>query len=223
MGGTLLGWRTVCAVEINPKARRTLLDRQRDNVLPRFPIWDDIKTFDGCAWRGYVDVISGGFPCIDISSAGKRAGIEGEHSSLWMDMARIIREVRPHYAFVENASSLTARGLGTVLRDLAEMRMDARWGVLGANDCGLPHRRKRMWLVAYPQRSQCGQESYGRSIGRVGRIIKPVSWDRDWLAIFTGARGTRDGVARNVDRTDTIRNGQVPAVAANAFRILQPY
>lgn len=221
LGGKLLGWRTVCAVESNPKARGTLLARQRDGFLSRFPIWDDVRTFDGSQWRGHVDVISGGFPCADISSAGKRAGIEGSQSGLWVEMARIIREVRPRYAFVENSSALTARGLGTVLGDLAEMGMDARWGVLGADDCGFQHRRKRTWIAAYSQRCQCGEEPYSRPTGRVGRIIKPISWDRDWLAIFTGVRGARDGVARNVDRTDTIRNGQVPAVAANAWRLLQ--
>lgn len=221
LGGKLLGWRTVCAVEVAPNARRVLLDRQRDDVLPRFPIWDDVRTFDGRHWRGHVDVISGGFPCTDISAAGKGAGIEGTQSGLWVEMARIIREVRPRYAFVENSSVLTSRGLGTVLGDLAEMGLDARWGVLGADDCGFPHRRERIWIVADSQRSERGEEPHDGARRRMGRLIKPTAWDRDWLSVFTGVRGARDGLARNVDRTDTIRNGQVPAVAANAWRLLQ--
>src|SRR6478609_5850904 len=111
LGGILLGWRTVCAVELDPYARGTvLLGRQRDGVLPRFPVWDDVTTFDGNPWRGHVDVVTGGFPCTDISVAGKGAGIGGEQSGLWSHMARIIGEVRPRYAFVENSPALRTRG-----------------------------------------------------------------------------------------------------------------
>lgn len=148
LGGLLLGWRTVCAVEIDPYARSVLLARQNDGTLAPFPVWDDIRTFDGTAWCGAVDVVSGGFPCQDISAAGNGAGLEGERSGLWVEMARIIREVRPRFAFVENSPMLTSRGLGTVLGDLAEMGFDARWGVLGADDCGAPHMRKRIWIMA---------------------------------------------------------------------------
>ena len=96
LGGRMLGWRTVCAVEIADYPRRVLLQRQQDGVLGQFPIWDDVTTFDGTAWRGKVDVISGGFPCQDISCVGKGLGIEsGKRSGLWKEYARIIREVRP--------------------------------------------------------------------------------------------------------------------------------
>jgi len=82
LGGKLLGWRTVCAVEINPYARKVLLARQRDGILEPFPIWDDITTFDGTPWRGAVDVVSGGFPCQDISAGGNGVGSEGKKSGL---------------------------------------------------------------------------------------------------------------------------------------------
>jgi DNA (cytosine-5)-methyltransferase 1 len=107
LGGKLLGWRTKCAVEIDPYARKVLLARQRDGILEPFPIWDDVCTFDGTPWRGKVDVVCGGFPCQDISAAGKGAGITGERSGLWGEMARIIGEIRPKYAFVENSPMLT--------------------------------------------------------------------------------------------------------------------
>ena len=148
LGGKLLGWRTVCAVEWEPYPASVLCARQNDGLLPPFPIWDDIQTFDGNPWRGIVDVVSGGFPCQDISAAGKGAGIDGERSGMWGEMARIIHEVRPRFVFVENSPMLTSRGLGRVLGDLASMGFDARWGVLGAADVGANHQRDRIWIVA---------------------------------------------------------------------------
>jgi len=149
LGGHLLGWRTVCAVECNPYAAAVLAARQNDATLAPFPIWDDVRTFDGRLWRGRADVLSGGFPCQDISSAGKGAGVTGERSGLWAEMARIIREVGPRFVFVENSPLLVSRGLGVVLGDLAAMGYDAQWGVLGAVDAGAPHKRERIWLVAH--------------------------------------------------------------------------
>jgi len=148
LGGKLLGWRTVCAVEWEPYPASVLAARQNDGLLPPFPIWDDVQTFDGKPWSGIVDVVSGGFPCQDISAAGKGAGIDGERSGMWGEMARIICEVRPSYVFVENSPMLTSRGLGRVLGDLASMGFDARWGVLGAADVGANHQRDRIWIVA---------------------------------------------------------------------------
>ena len=105
--------------------------------------------------------LSGGFPCQDISAAGKGAGIDGKRSGLWSEFARIICEVRPRYAFVENSPLLTSRGLDRVLGDLAEMRDDAGWCVLGANDVGAPHRRKRIWIVATDADGQRELQSQG--------------------------------------------------------------
>ena len=147
LGGHLLGWRTVCAVEWEAYPASILVARQNDKILPPFPIWDDVQTFDGKPWRGIVDVVSGGFPCQDISSAGKGAGIDGERSGMWKHMARIIGEVRPRYCFVENSPMLTSRGLGTVLGDLASLGFDAEWGVLSAADVGANHLRERIWIV----------------------------------------------------------------------------
>ena len=151
LGGKLLGWRTVCAVEINDYARRVLMARQDDGCFEPFPIWDDVTTFDGRPWCGLVDVISGGFPCQDISLDGKGAGLEGLRSGLWKQMRRIVGEVRPRYVLMENSPALTLRGLGTVLGDLAALGYDARWGVLGAHHAGAPHFRDRIWIVAHAQ------------------------------------------------------------------------
>jgi len=148
LGGILCGFRTVCAVEIDDYARRVLMARQDDGCLPAFPIWDDVRTFDGGPWRGVVDIITGGFPCQDISIAGPGAGLEGERSGLWREMRRIVGEVGPRFVIVENSPALTYRGLHEVLGDLAAMGYDARWGVLGAVHAGAPHRRERIWIVA---------------------------------------------------------------------------
>ena len=148
LGGKLLGWRTVCAVEWEPYPASVLCARQNDGLLPPFPIWDDVQTFDGRPWKGIVDVVSGGFPCQDISAAGGGAGITGTRSGMWTHMARIISQVRPKYAFVENSSMLTVRGLGTVLGDLSEIGYDCKWLVMGAADVGANHQRDRIWIVA---------------------------------------------------------------------------
>ena len=147
LGGHLLGWRTVCAVEWEKYPACVLAARQNDGLLPTFPIWDDVQTFDGKPWQRIVDVVSGGFPCQDISAAGKGDGLDGERSGMWKEMARIIGEVRPKYTFIENSPMLTFRGLERVLADLAQMGFDAEWGVLSAADVGANHQRERIWIV----------------------------------------------------------------------------
>jgi DNA (cytosine-5)-methyltransferase 1 len=88
LAGKLLGWRTVCGVERDAYCAAVLAERQNDGLLEPFPVWSDIESFDGRPWAGRVDVVSGGFPCTDISLAGKGAGIGGPESGLWREMAR---------------------------------------------------------------------------------------------------------------------------------------
>ena len=165
LGGVLLGWRTVCAVECDRYAADVLLARQNDGSLAPFPIWDDVRTFDGRAWRGCVDVVSGGFPCQDISSANPNPkGIDGERSGLWRDYQRIVRDVRPAFVFVENVPAITARGLGRVLGDLAALGYDAEWCVLGADDLGANHHRERLWVLAHATDSNRGR-CEGKRVG----------------------------------------------------------
>ena len=265
LGGALLGWNTVGAVEIEPSARGMLLARQRDGVLPHFPIWDDVCSFDGRPWRGLVDVISGGFPCQDISCAGKGEGIGGARSGLWAEMHRIICEVRPRYAFMENSPMLTSRGLGRVLGDLAESGYDAAWCVLGAADVGAPHRRNRIWIlarksgrdVAHADGSGRNEEHYeagesGEALGapseqqsgRTGGCADAVpytdvpgceeQWRGEpdeaqhattecggWWSAEPNVGRVADGVAARVDRLKALGNGQVPLVAACAFKFLE--
>jgi DNA (cytosine-5)-methyltransferase 1 len=222
LGGLLLGWRTVCAVEYNAYARSVLLARQNDGTLTPFPVWDDVRTFGGKPWRGRIDVVSGGFPCQDISVAGKGAGITGERSGLWKEMARIIGEVRPRYAFIENSPILTKRGLDTVLCDLAKMRFNVAWIIVGPGNFGAAHRRERIWILADAKRDEQPREkSCIRKIGRMGWKHESMATHRNWESALCEFRGMDDVMARSVDRTDCIRNGQVPFVAATAFNLLR--
>jgi DNA (cytosine-5)-methyltransferase 1 len=99
---------------------------------------------------GQIDVICGGFPCQDISLAGKGAGLSGERSGLWFEYLRIIDEVGPRWVIIENVSALRSRGLSTVLQNLSEIGYDAEWHCIPASYVGAPHRRDRIWIVAYP-------------------------------------------------------------------------
>jgi DNA (cytosine-5)-methyltransferase 1 len=141
------GFKTVAFCEIDPFCRRVLAKH-----WPEVPCYDDVRTLtaarlaaDGIA----VDVICGGFPCQDVSFAGKRAGLEGARSGLWSEYGRLIGELRPRFVIVENVPGLLSLGMGTVLGDLSALRYDAVWDCVPASAVGAPHRRDRMWLVAY--------------------------------------------------------------------------
>ena len=226
LAGHLLGWRTVAAVEIEDYPRRVLLQRQADGFLPRFPIWDDIRTFDGKPWRGKVDVITGGFPCQDISAAGKGVGLDGERSGLWGEMARVICEVRPSYAFIENSPMLTIRGLDRVLCDLAKMGFDAQWGVLGAADVGAKHQRDRIWIVAKlaPPPFEMAYTNNTKRRRECRRFWSVQKCNQEWNShtTFNQPEPLRmvNGVAHRVDRLKCAGNGQVAFCAATAWKLL---
>lgn len=225
LGGYLLGWTTVCAVERDAYAAQVLAQRQNDGILKPFPVWSDVTTFDGKPWRGIVDVISGGFPCQDISIVGKGAGIEGERSGLWSEFARIIGEIRPSYVYIENSPMRTVRGLDSVVCELTKMGYDAEWGCVSASDCGACHSRERIWIVAHADsiRLQGGAISGGGGKSRawpneqLPRLLSANTWLGKAKA---GEYGSSDGLANWVDRTKAIGNGQFPLVAKAAFNIL---
>jgi DNA (cytosine-5)-methyltransferase 1 len=225
LGGHMLGWRTVCAVEIDPYAASILVARQNDGSLHPFPIWDDVRTFDGRPWRGAVDVVSGGFPCQDISVAGTGRGLDGERSGLWREFARIVGEVAPPRVFIENSPRLRTLGLATVLGDLAAMGYDAAWGVLGADAVGAPHQRKRMWIVgnlAHANGERCEERDPAPGLRSLGQ--RPGSGSEAWWGRDPADGGTEPlvgrvahGVAHRLDRLRATGNGQVAAVAALAW------
>ena len=145
------GFETVAFCEIEKFPRKVLAKH-----WPDVPCYDDVRTLtaerlaaDGIA----VDVICGGFPCQDISTAGKGAGLAGERSGLWSEIARLVSELAPRFVIVENVAALLSRGLGDVLGDLASLGYDAEWHCIPASAIGAPHRRDRIWIVAYPGHS----------------------------------------------------------------------
>jgi DNA (cytosine-5)-methyltransferase 1 len=135
-------------VEIDPFCRAVLAMH-----WPQVRRYEDIRTVVGAELEP-VDVLCGGFPCQDISFAGRGGGIDGARSGLWGEFDRLIGLLRPAYVVVENVAALLTRGLGRVLGDLAARGYDAEWDCLPASAFGAPHRRDRLWLVAYPQRAE---------------------------------------------------------------------
>jgi len=210
----LLGHTTVCAVEIEPYCRKVLLQRQRDGILPKFPIWDDVRTFDGKPWKGRVDRIAGGFPCQDISPArsnnhinGEIKGLSGARSGLWSEYKRIIGEVEPDFVDIENSPQLRTRGLNIVLT----------WGVLGVRQLGADHIRERLFIAAtHSNVPQCKRGSISSGIHQANAYSR----SSDWWKSEPGMERVAHGMASRLDRLRAIGNGQVPIVAATAWKYL---
>ena len=201
LGGHLLGWQTVCAVEWGTYPASVLCARQNDGLLPTFPIWDDVQTFDGKPWRGIVDVVSGGFPCQDISAAGKGAGLEGARSGMWHHMARVVGEVRPRFVFVENSPMLTSRGGTRVIGDLAKMGYDCKWTVMGAADVGANHNRDRIWIVATLQVADTNLQS------TFAKQERQYQWPKKPDGDSAGEMGTFDAEAKMANPSQLFSNG----------------
>ena len=228
------GMQTVAFCEIEPFCRRVLAKR-----WPGVPCYDDIRTLtaERLAADGVVpDLICGGFPCQDISVAGKGAGLAGERSGLWRHYARLIGELRPRFVIVENVAALLHRGLEDVLGSLAALRYDAEWHCIPASAVGAPHRRDRLWIVAYTDvRSQsvgaehdeacgmpadggtanaeCGQFTLALYMARVGREQQSVSWDGLWPDENSPlGMGVDDGFPERLDRVRALGNAVVPQI-----------
>lgn len=207
------GMRCQWQVEIDPYARRVLAKH-----WPDVRRHDDVRTFPPTnAGEWSVDLICGGFPCQDISNAGKRAGITGERSGLWSEYVRIVRMVRPRFVLVENVSALLVRGMGTVLGDLAALGFDAEWSVLSACQFGAPHSRERLFLFAYADRHFMRASWTGQNQGASARLpVGSPSETRplvNWWATQPEPCGVVYGVPGVVDRLRGLGNAVVPQVA----------
>jgi DNA (cytosine-5)-methyltransferase 1 len=236
LGGVLCGHTTVCAVEIELYCRKVLLQRQRDGILPWFPIWDDVCTFDGKPWRGIADIVCGGFPCQDISVSGTREGLNGKRSGLWSEMFRIIGEVRPAFVFVENSPALLIRGIERVLGDLASLGFDSEWGIISATSVGAPHIRERIWILAYSMQDKRTRWLFSAINGTKRAWGNTTEWGKNWNGFEMGQAynpvslseqnhkpdPTRmvNGLDNWLDRIAAVGNGQVPAVVEKAWHVL---
>jgi DNA (cytosine-5)-methyltransferase 1 len=205
LAGHLLGWRTVCAVEWDAYAASVLVARQNDGLLPAFPIWDDVRTFDGRPWRGLVDVVSGGFPCQAYSSASRGRSVADD---LWPEMRRVVADVAPRYVFAENTQR---RAIDRAADDLEAMGYAVRCMPLSAADVGADHIRQRYWLLAHAndhgELRMCLDAEVAQLPG-----VRPGVW-----SAYPNESRVDDGLADRMERLASTGNGQVPAVAALAF------
>ena len=199
-----------------------------DGALHTAPIFDDVRTFDALPWRGRVDVVTAGFPCQPFSVAGRRRADSDERNG-WPDTARIIREVRPRFALLENVPGLVAHPyFGTVLGDLAESGFDAEWDCFSAASVGAPHIRDRLWILAYSKESGfirtggVGNAERVRELQPQGSEPDERRWPSDtgWWGAEPSVGRVAHGVASRMDRLRALGNGQVPPVVVRAWREL---
>lgn len=226
------GFRTVAFCEIEPFPRAVLAKH-----WPEVPCFADVRKLSGADVPG-VDVICGGFPCQDISSAGRKAGISGVRSGLWREFARLVREIRPRYVIVENSSALLNRGMGDVLGDLASIRYGCEWTCIPASALGAPHGRDRIWIVAYPDdegepacaehdEAQGMQVAGGNNAADTERRIRPLGGvlegiGREWESVTRNApwhsedsplgMGVDDGLPERLDRLRSLGNAVLPQI-----------
>jgi DNA (cytosine-5)-methyltransferase 1 len=191
-------------VEIDDYASRVLAKH-----WPDVPRHDDVRTFPTAAQDWAVDVICGGFPCQDISVAGKGAGLAGSRSGLWYEFARIIGELRPRYVIVENVAAILGRGIKSVLGSLSSLGYDAEWHVIPASAVGAPHRRERVWIIAYAN----DQSQPNVSLNDVSRCRLPeLEGTHEWWVAEPDVGRVAHGVPSRVDRLRCLGNAVVPQV-----------
>ena len=223
LGTKLLGWRHVGYVEYERYCQQVIAQRIKDGILSEAPIFGDVREFvqSGAAkkYKGFVDVVTAGFPCQPFSVAGKRKGKEDERN-MWPSTIQIIRDVQPRYALLENVPGLLNSGyFQEILGSLAQAGYDAKWIVLGADDVGAPHRRKRLWIKA--TMADTGSERLEGWESSVRESEEHSSSSGScWWSTEPNVGRVAHGVASRVDKLKAIGNGQVPLVVAKAWEIL---
>lgn len=208
LASRILGWRTICAVEIDIYRRAVIAARQEDRCLSAFPLWDDIRTFDGLSLRGRIDVVSGGFPCQAYSSAARGANVADD---LWPEMRRVVAETAPRFVFAENVSR---EAIDCAADDLEAMGYETRCIALSAADMGGDHIRQRYWLRAHSDHEGELHGGIDAEVGRVQKLCGSV-WQTE-----PGDPRVSDGMAGRMDRLAATGDGQVVCVAVSAWRIM---
>lgn len=203
-----------------------LLSRMRDGAIVRAPIWDDVTTLvSELLPRSGVDLIYGGFPCQDISIAGNGRGLEGERSGLFFEIARLVREIRPSYVFLENVAAIAFRGLDRIAAEMASLGYDCRWDMLRASDVGALHRRERWWLLAYSDSNGLQESRFEQNAKSLGRASSSDSvecrlQESFWLPPAGELCRVPDGIRPSTHRIRALGNAVVPQCAREAFRRL---
>lgn len=202
LGSVLCGWRTAAAVELDLRCREILFARQVDGCLDRFPVWDDVRTFDGRPWRGRIGLITGGFPCQPFSTAsrGRKRAVD-----LWPDMRRIVCEVQPGRVLAENVQR---EPVERAAHDLARLGFHCLVLRAPAAAVGAPHRRDRWWVAA--DTDPKAHVVFAEHAEMAGLRARARSV---WAEHPTSDHDVADGLARGVDRYESaVGNGQVPQV-----------
>jgi len=160
--------RTVAYCEIDRYCQAVLLSRMSERKIDQAPIWDDITTLSKEELRDFprIDIITGGFPCQDISVAGSGKGLEGKRSGLFFEIVRLVKEIEPSFVFLENVPAIRTRGLLRVADEFTKMGYDCRWTCLSASSVGAPHKRERWFFLAHFERNR------GRPMPRVDSCAK---------------------------------------------------
>lgn len=217
LGFERAGIKTVWQVEIDPFCRKVL-----EKHWPHVKRFSDIREYGERFILERPDVISGGFPCQDISEAGKRVGIDGERSGLWSDYLRIVRQLRPRFVVVENVTALLNRGIERVLGDLALIWYDAEWEVIGADAFGASQHRERIWILAYPDDTRlqrpiwAGQSNPPRTEWSSAHSEPLRSTCGYWPpgpSALNDIPGMVDGPANRAHRLKALGNAVVPQIA----------
>jgi DNA (cytosine-5)-methyltransferase 1 len=213
IGGLDLGFERAgfeCAwqVEIDPYCRKVL-----QKHWPEVPKHDDIRTFTNAP---YVDVIVGGFPCQDISYAGKGAGLSGERSGLFYEAMRVVREVGPRIVVLENVAALLTRGMGDVLGTLASLGYDAEWHCIPAAAVGAPHIRDRVFILANNDSHHSRAPGKGKAEGRPAGLLVDASKPDTVASELSNTEGIRRGQRRTRRAAGTGARKEDPSSVANA-------
>lgn len=228
LASLILGHKIIGYVEKNEYCQKIIRARIDDGILHDAPIFNNIETFidqGHCEfYKGVTECVSAGFPCQPFSVAGKRQG-EKDERNMWPATCEVIRRIEPRYAFLENVPGLTYSGyLGRILQDLAEIGYDAKWMHLSASDCGAPHKRERLWILAYAKNEQPRKYCSKRNVAYTDseQAKRPsIAWEEcnPWR-IESGLDRVIDGYPGRMDEIKALGNAQVPIVAARAFIIL---
>lgn len=251
IGGISIGlteWvRAIAYCEQDRYCQGVLMSRMSEGMLHTAPIWDDVRTLSSEQFRIPIDIVFGGFPCQDISVAGNGVGLEGERSSLYFEIVRLCRELRPRFVFLENVQAITIRGLDRVLLELTALGYDSRWTIVSASEFGAPHLRERWFLLAHANSDGIWSESISKHERKSKTISidhgskefmadtnsvrklqpqgsKQDEWGRSshssWWSIEPEVGRMANGISFRVDRIKGLGNSVVPMQAREAFKRL---